>query len=540
MNKKVKLGIGESWWKNAVIYQIYPLSFKDSNNDGIGDLKGIIQKLDYISWLGVDAIWLSPVYQSPMADWGYDISDYRSIDPFFGNMKDFDDLLKDAHKKNIKLIMDLVINHTSDLHPWFLESRLSKDNPKRDWYIWHQGKNKKPPNNWKSAFGGGAWEWDHKTEEFYLHSFLKEQPDLNWRNPEVKKAVFNEIKFWLDKGVDGFRLDVVNCYFKDKDLRNNPFFLGPTPRPYDLQKHIYDRDRPEMHSLLKELRKLVDSYKNRVLIGEVLVEFPGNQKIAASYLGNGMNELDMSFDFSQVFTRWNANKMLKIIQGWYDVIPKNGWAALAFSSHDQIRTYSRFAKGKDSIKRAKVFAALFMTLKGTPFIYYGEELGMKNGKLKRKDFHDPVGVHYWPLNSGRDGERTPMQWSSKRNAGFSSVKPWIKVNPDYKKINVENSRRDSDSLLNLYKTLIKLRRQYPVLNNGDWVKVDKGPNIIAYYRLNTIQKILIILNFSSRIKSVKIDNEKKWEIILSTYSDRKENILESYIKLNPYEGVILE
>ncbi len=527
------------WWKSGVFYQIYPQSFKDSNGDGIGDLNGIIEKLDYLAGLGIDCIWLSPVYQSPMADAGYDISDYRSIDPFFGTMKDFDLLLKEAHKKKIKIIMDLVINHTSNLHPWFIESRLSRNNPRRDWYIWHSGINGKPPNNWQGVFGGRAWEWDRKTKQFYLHSFLKEQPDLNWRNPAVKAAVFKGIKFWLDKGVDGFRLDVVNCYFKDAQFRNNPFGLGPNLRPYDLQKHLYERDRPEMHPLLKELRKLINSYKDRVLVGEVMAESPGDPAMAAGYLGKGSDKLHMSFDFSQVFMKWNARKILNTIRTWYDATPAGGWPALAFSSHDQPRSFSRFSKGKDSISRAKAAAVLLLTLRGTPFIYYGEEIGMRNGIIKRHEIEDPIGLHYWPVNKGRDGERTPMQWSNKKNAGFSEAKPWLKVNPEYPETNAGSEEKNPSSLLNVYKKLIALRKQNPALHSGDWEQIKTGPAIIAYFRSSGVQKMIIAVNLSNKKRFFKINDGERWKLIFSTHI-RKESVIKNTAGLQPYEALILE
>lgn len=323
--------IRKSWWKSGVIYQIYPRSFFDSNNDGIGDINGITKKLDYLAGLGIEGIWLSPVNQSPMFDFGYDISDYREIDPIFGTNGDFDNLIREVHNRNIKIIMDLVINHTSHLHSWFVESRLSRNSPKRDWYIWHNGKNEKPPNNWKSVFGGSAWEWDENTKQFYLHSFLKEQPDLNWRNPEVKEAVFQEIKFWLEKGIDGFRLDVVNCYIKDDKFRNNPFTLGPTPRPYDLQKHIFDRDRPELHDILRDFRKLLNQYSDRMSVGEIMAEFPGNPGLAASYLGNKNDELHLAFDFSFIYSKWSAGQFRDLALKWYSCVPENGWPALVLS-----------------------------------------------------------------------------------------------------------------------------------------------------------------------------------------------------------------
>ena len=398
------------WWKHGVIYQIYPRSFYDSNNDGIGDIPGIIEKLDYLQDLGIDGIWISPINTSPMFDFGYDISDYRGIDPVFGNEKDFNRLLKEAHRRKIHIIMDLVANHTSHLHPWFIESRSSVDNPKSDWYIWHDGINGKPPNNWLGAFGGKAWEWDNTRKQYYLHSFLIEQPDLNWRNSKMKKALYNEIRYWLDKGVDGFRLDVINFFLKDEALRNNSYFLGPRPRLYDLQIHAFDRNRPEMHDILKELRSVFDEYEERMMVGEVFSPFP-DAELSSSYLGNGEDELHLAFDFSLFYKKkWDAHLIFQYISKWISLVPENGWPCHVMSNHDQPRSISRIGGGKDALKRAKIIAVLMLTLKGTPFIYYGEEIGMSDGSIKRKEIVDPVGKQYWPLHKGRDPVRTPMQW----------------------------------------------------------------------------------------------------------------------------------
>jgi alpha-glucosidase len=311
----------ENWWKYGVIYQIYPRSFKDSNNDGIGDLRGILNSLDYIEWLGADALWLSPINESPMHDFGYDISDYRAIDPIFGTMSDFDLLLAEAHKRGIRIIMDLVVNHTSYKHSWFQESRMSRNNHKRDWYIWHDGREGKTPNNWVSVFGGSAWKYDSLRGQYFLHSFLEEQPDLNWRNPDVKNAIFGEVKFWLDKGVDGFRLDVVNWFVKDRKFRNNPALFG-IPQ---FQKHLFDRNRPETHDILKEFRTLLDSYPAKMSVGEVFSLPPGNPHLSAKFTGNGDDELHMAFDFSLMYRPWSARLFYRCIKKWLASIPEKGW-----------------------------------------------------------------------------------------------------------------------------------------------------------------------------------------------------------------------
>lgn len=530
------------WWKHGVLYQIYPRSFFDSNGDGIGDIPGITQKLDYIAALGVDGIWLSPINTSPMYDFGYDISDYRAIDPVFGADGDFQRLIEEAHARGIRIIMDLVVNHTSHLHPWFIESRASKDNPKRDWYIWRDGINGEPPNNWMAAFGGRAWEWDSETGQYYLHSFLKEQPDVNWRNERLKKAIFGEIRYWLDRGVDGFRLDVVNQFVKDDRFRSNPFTIGPRPRPYDMQRHLYDRNRPELHGILREFRALLDRYHERMSVGEINAEPPGDPVLAASYLGSGDDELHLAFDFSLLFTKWSARRFFEVLKKWDGLIPAKGWPCYVLSNHDQPRAISRYASGNDTMKRAKVAAAMLLTLRGTPFIYYGEEIGMKNGRLRRKEIVDPLGKKYWPFHPGRDPERTPMQWDSSPHAGFSAAAPWLPINPDYREINVERSLRDPGSLLNFYKELIKLRREKPALNRGGWrAAAGMTGDVLGYFRETERQSIFVALNFSRATQAIAATgSDGIWKALFSTHKPSGDCFSGLRMKLAPYEVVILE
>lgn len=530
------------WWKHGVLYQIYPRSFFDSNGDGIGDIPGITQKLDYIAALGVDGIWLSPINTSPMYDFGYDISDYRAIDPVFGADGDFQRLIEEAHARGIRIIMDLVVNHTSHLHPWFIESRASKDNPKRDWYIWRDGINGEPPNNWMAAFGGRAWEWDSETGQYYLHSFLKEQPDVNWRNERLKKAIFGEIRYWLDRGVDGFRLDVVNQFVKDDRFRSNPFTIGPRPRPYDMQRHLYDRNRPELHGILREFRALLDRYHERMSVGEINAEPPGDPVLAASYLGSGDDELHLAFDFSLLFTKWSARRFFEVLKKWDGLIPAKGWPCYVLSNHDQPRAISRYASGNDTMKRAKVAAAMLLTLRGTPFIYYGEEIGMENGRLRRKEIVDPLGKKYWPFHPGRDPERTPMQWDSSPHAGFSAAAPWLPINPDYREINVERSLRDPGSLLNFYKELIKLRREKPALNRGGWRAVaGMTGDVLGYFRETERQSIFVALNFSRATQAIAATgSDGIWKALFSTHKPSGDCFSGLRMKLAPYEVVILE
>lgn len=484
------------WYKEAVVYQIYPRSFKDSNGDGIGDLAGIREKIPYLKELGVDTVWLSPINTSPMLDFGYDISDYRSIDPIFGTMADFDALLAELHENKIRLMMDLVVNHSSDQHPWFIESRSSRDNPKRDWYVWHEGKEGKIPNNWQSVFGGPAWHYDKTTRSYYLHSFLKEQPDLNWRNPEVKAAVFAEIEFWLKKGIDGFRLDVVNLYFKDAAFRDNPLRLWGWryPRPYEFQTHVYDMSQPEMHPLLKDLRLLLDKY-NAASVGEVLVDFSGDPELAASYLGDN-DELHLTFDFTLLYQKWDAAAMAATLSRWFRACGDN-WPTLVFNNHDQDRSYTRYAKNHESDARAKVLAALLLTAKGTPFLYYGDEIGMKNGNIARHELRDPVGVRFWPLTVTRDVARTPMLWSSAQHAGFSAAKPWLPVNDDFRERNAATQAQDPHSILSWHRTLLDLRNRRTELRLGDWAEIPAGKDVLAYRRSYSGMASEIYMNFSA-------------------------------------------
>ncbi len=529
------------WWKHGVIYQIYPRSFMDSNGDGIGDIAGITGKLDYIRDLGVDAVWLSPINSSPMHDFGYDISDYRGIEPIFGTPAEFDRFIREAHRRGIRVIMDLVLNHTSHLHPWFVESRSSRTSPKRDWYIWHDGINGKPPNNWMASFGGRAWEWDEATGQYYLHSFLKEQPDVNWRNPALRKAMWGEVKFWLDRGVDGFRLDVVNWFIKDDKLRSNPFTIGEHPRPYDMQKHIYDRNRPETHDIVREFRKLLDRYDSRMSVGEVFAEKPGDPVLSASYLGDGTDELHLAFDFSLIFTPWDARAFQERVSMYDAHVPPRGWPCWVLSNHDQPRSLSRLGRGKDALARARVAAVMLLTLRGTPFIYYGEEIGMRDGKVRRRELKDPVGVKYWPFNNGRDPERTPMQWSDADHAGFSTGTPWLPLGRDFHEVNVERESRDPGSMLSFYRELLRLRREKPALNRGAWIAAEDLPRgVMAYYRIFSEQECFVALNFGAKPRSVQVEDDSMWKVIFSTRSTRGEVYASLRFTLAPFEAVIFE
>lgn len=490
------------WWKKAVCYQIYPRSFKDSDADGIGDLNGIISKLDYLNdgtdkSLGIDAIWLNPVYPSPQYDFGYDIMDITGIDPQYGSMQDFDRLLHEAHQRNIRILMDFVPSVTSHLNPWFIESRSNRTSPKRDWYIWKDAAAKrKVPNKWLGMFGGGAWTWDAKTGQYYFHNSLPEQPDLNWRNPQVEEAMLSCMDFWLKKGVDGFRIDVLNFAYKDELFRNNPACLGR--RPYEMQRHIYDRDRPEAVEIGKKMRGLIDRYPHRMLVAEIFVTDPNE---AARYYGEADDGVNLVFNFSFAYAPFSAERFRGEVERWELATEGRGWPSYFLSNHDMARHASRFSRGNQTVARARVAAAMLLTLRGTPFIYMGEEIGMLNGRLKRHELMDPVGLRYWPFNPGRDIARTPVQWDDTLFAGFSDVEPWLPVHPGFPSTNVARQDNSSDSLLAWYRSLIWLRKRSDALSLGTFTALKGTPaGVFAYSRQTETEKALVLLNFTARKK----------------------------------------
>jgi alpha-glucosidase len=525
------------WWKHGIIYHIYVFSFKDSDGDGYGDLRGVIDNLNYLKEFGVSAVWLSPVFKSPMADFGYDIADYYGIDTIFGTMDDFDELLVKAHDLGIKIILDMVMNHTSEKHPWFIESASSKKNPKRDWFIWNEGKNGRPPNNWKTVFGSSAWEKDSATGEYYYHSFLKQQPDLNWRNPEVKEEFINIFRFWLDKGVDGFRLDAVNFIVKDEYLRSNPNIIELIFG----KRKFYSRNRFTSIALLREFRSLINSYDDRMLVGEIFALPPGESDVVGLYLSSGEDTLNMAFDFSLLFQRWNAEKYYKAIERSYGSIPSKGWPCIVLSNHDLARSYDKF-KGSHALEKAKIRAILQMTLKGTPFVYYGEEIGMKNCPVPKEKIKDPLGRIYWPLYKGRDGSRTPMQWDETINSGFTRTEPWLPLNDDYEKNNVFIQKLNKYSLLNFYIKLIELRNKHQSLNRGEWAPVSKGnDDILSYMRISGHEYMLIVLNFSGMEKTVNFQDSNEFKLILSSEGRNIDGHiqLKNFI-IRPLEGLIFK
>lgn len=498
-----------AWWKEGVIYQIYPRSFQDASGDGIGDLEGIIQRLDYLNdgtpaSLGVDALWLSPIYPSPMADFGYDISDYCDIDPVFGDLETFDRLVEEAHKRGIRIVLDMVFNHSSDRHPWFLASRSSRSDPKRNWYIWRDAApDGGPPTNWIAAFGGSGWEWDEATQQYYYHSFLKEQPDLNWHEPELRAAVYDVLRFWMDRGVDGFRLDVVHFFMKDKEFRDNPRGLTGLTKgliEYDRYQHLYDRDRPEVHEIFQEMRKVTDAYPDRMMVGETPYEHEAPEVL--SYLGDGTNELHLAFYFRFLLARWDARTFRDRIDSVYRVLPAGGWPCWAMNNHDMPRSIDRHARVFEPIEtrkaRARAAATILLTLWGTPFLYYGEEVGMRNGRIPRNRIQDPLGKRYWPVYKGRDLSRTPMQWGARPFAGFSNQPPWLPLNPDYAQENVEAQAERPDSLLSLHRTLLRLRRREPALQYGSFRWTEDLPGTcLGYRRAWEGDRLQVLVNFSA-------------------------------------------
>lgn len=524
------------WWQTGIIYQIYPRSFQDSNGDGIGDLRGIISRLDYLEWLGVTAIWISPIYPSPMADFGYDISDYKGIHPLFGSMEDFDDLLTVAHQKGFKVILDLVPNHTSDQHPWFLESRSSRQNTRRDWYIWKEPlADGSPPNNWLSVFGGSAWEWDEHTGQYYYHAFLKEQPDLNWRNPEVQNAMLDVMRFWLDKGVDGFRVDVMWHMIKDAQLRDNP--LNPDYQShmatYEQHLPVYSTDQPEVHDIVHKMRKLLDSYPDRMMIGEIYLPI---HKLV-TYYGIDKKGAHLPFNFMLVALPWEAQRIATSIAEYEGALPHEAWPNWVLGNHDQPRISSRVG-----LQQTRVAAMMLLTLRGTPTIYYGEELGMRDVPVPFEEVKDPQGLNMPDKNLSRDPCRTPMQWNDRPYAGFSTTTPWLRPGSNYKKINVEQQKKDPDSHLCLYRRLILLRQSEPSLMWGDYKPVFSDHQAISYIRqLDGEKAFLIVLNLSHRPCYLQLHHHTiHGKVVLSTSSELEGLEVTETMYLSGDEGMIIE
>src|SRR6266852_2061679 len=493
---------GHPWWQHAVFYEVYPRSFADSNSDGIGDLNGIASKLDYLRDLGVDAIWITPCFPSPQVDFGYDVSDYEAIDPMYGTMKDFDHLVAEAKKRNIRVLLDFVVNHTSDKHKWFEDSKSSKTAEHRDWYIWRDGKGPgQPPNNWYSTFGLSAWKLDPKTNQYYYHYFYPEQPDLNWRNPAVERAMLDVTRFWYKRGVAGFRLDAVDTLFEDPKLTDNPVLPGTDKFGRPNMEEKYNKKLPEVHDVLRKLRSAADEYGS-VLIGET---WTSNVSELKDYYGAHNDELQLPMDLLMTeFKGLSADPYRKHI-GAVDVA--GGWPTYVITNHDIVRSYTRYADGAHNDDIAKMMAALYLTLRGTAIMYYGEEIGMENNDPKSKDeVQDPIGKLGWPLEKGRDGERTPMQWNDGANAGFSKAKPWLPVPSSYKTHNVASEMKDANSVLGFYRELLSLRHKEAALLEGDYLALnEEDPNVLTYVRRYKDEAILVMLNMSGTDQQVRLD-----------------------------------
>jgi alpha-glucosidase len=531
---------GPEWWQHATFYEVYPRSFADSNNDGVGDLKGITSRLDYLQHLGVNAIWITPCFPSPQVDFGYDVSDYENIDPMYGTLADFDRLVAEAKTHGIKIILDFVPNHTSDQHKWFQESKSSRASPKRDWYIWRDGKGPdQPPNNWTSTFGGSAWKYDPATGQYYYHYFYAEQPDLNWRNPEVKKAMLETMRFWYKRGVAGFRLDAVDTLFEDPDLKDNPPLPGLDKFGFPNTHEIYNKKLPEVHEIMREMRKVADEY-GAVLIGETWTQSVAQLR---EYYGERNDELQMPMDLMMTeFKQLSAPVFREHIGA---VESAGGWPVFVISNHDIVRSYTRWGDGVHNDDIAKVMAAMYLTLRGTPILYYGEEIGMENyGPLSKDDVRDPIGRRGWPLEKGRDGERTPMQWNDSKSAGFTNGTPWLPVAPSYATHNVATETVDAHSILNFYRKILELRRDEPALRSGQYFPLNpQDPNVFAFVRRFKGEAVLVVLNMSGSRQTVKINlkaagfSRPKLRVLV-TSSDAPITKVSTELVMEPFSALI--
>jgi alpha-glucosidase len=531
------------WWQTGIVYQIYPRSFMDSNGDGVGDLEGIRARLDYLVWLGVDAVWISPIYPSPMADFGYDVADFCDVDPRFGTLAAFDALVRDAHDRGLKVILDYVPNHSSDRHPWFVDAKSSRDSRHREFYVWHDGK---PggglPNNWLSEFGGPAWTWHRETGQYYLHSFLASQPDLNWRNPELRAEMLKVLAFWLDRGVDGFRVDAIHHLIKDDQYRDNPAnpSYQPGQAPHRSLLRVYSTDRPEVHQAIAQMRAVVDRYPDRLLIGEAYLPFPR----LMSYYGTHLGGMHLPFNFHLIRAAWDAPVLAALARAYEAALPEGAWPNWVLGNHDRPRVASRVGPAQ-----ARVAAMLLLTLRGTPTMYYGDELGMTDVPMAPADVQDPWEKNVPGLGLGRDPERTPMQWSSAAHAGFSTARPWLPVADDFRSVNVDSERNDPRSMLSLCRALIALRRQRPALTLGGYAPLDlaaaaEGWSVLGYRRDRGEDRIAVLLNLGAEAQRVSLpDALVGARVLLSTRLERSAQervVAGARFELAGDEGVILD
>ncbi len=529
--RRENTGAGWQWWQSGVVYQVYPLSFADSNADGMGDLPGLAARLDYLVWLGVDAVWISPFYPSPMADFGYDVVDHVGVDPRFGDLAQFDALLAQAHRLGLRVILDFIPNHTSDQHPWFIEARSSRASDKRDWFIWSDpAPDGGPPSNWLSEFGGSAWQLDAATGQYYHHSFLAQQPDLNWRNPRVREAMYACMRFWLDRTVDGFRVDAIHHLFKDPALRNNPenpaYRVGMSPRKRLIRQ--FTVDLPEVQEVAREMRTLLAGYGDGVLIGEAWLPF---DRLAA-YYGASLDGFQLPFNFHLIGARWEVAPLRDLIERYESSLPFGAWPNWVLGNHDRSRIASRVGPAQ-----ARVAAVLLCTLRGTPTLYYGDELGMLDVPIPPEAVQDPYEKNVPGLGLGRDPARTPMQWSAERNAGFSSARPWLPIAADFEQSNVERERADPASMLHLYRELLALRRSRPALSVGDYAALDTGPDVLGYARSHGAERYAVLLNLGGVSRRVALAELERSSIVLSTHPGRAGEACGAW--LEPNEAVVL-
>ncbi len=522
-----------AWWERSVIYQIYPRSFQDSDGDGVGDLKGIERRLDYLVDLGVDAIWISPIYPSPMADFGYDVANYCDIDPRFGTLADFDDLLARAHTRHLKVILDFVPNHSSDRHPWFVESRGSRENPKRDWYIWRDpAPGGGPPNNWISDFGGSAWQWDEVSSQYYYHAFLKEQPDLNWRNTDVQRAMYDALRFWFSRGVDGFRIDVLWHLIKAAGFPDNP--ENPAYRAGAGEMHrvlqVHSTDQPEVHAIAGEMRRIADLYGGRLLIGEIYLPV----ERLMHYYGRDIAGVHLPFNFQLIEASWQARGLATIIAAYEAALPAGSWPNWVLGNHDRARIADRL--GED---QARVAAMLLLTLRGTPTLYYGDELGIGHVAIAPTQVQDPRELREPGLGLGRDPARTPMPWDASPNAGFTPGTPWLPLNADWQERNVARQARTPGSALALYRRLLELRRLHPVLALGDIALIEGKGNVLAYARRSGDERLLIGLNLGDTPQEFVLPSWAHDARPLLSTLDGAPSLARERAVLRPNEGLIL-
>lgn len=526
------------WWQAGVIYQIYPRSFQDTNGDGIGDLKGIARRLDYLVDLGIDAIWISPIYPSPMADFGYDVADYCGIDQRFGTLADFDDLLAQTHACGLKLVLDFVPNHSSDQHPWFVESRSSRHNPKRDWYLWRDpAPGGGPPNNWISDFGGSAWEWDEATGQYYYHAFLKEQPDLNWRNSAVRTAMYDAMRFWFDRGVDGFRIDVLWHMIKAADFPDNPPNPAYRPAMGDMHRllQLHSTDQPEIHAIAAEMRAVADGYGTRgqgerLLIGEIYLPV----ERLMDYYGGARAEVQLPFNFQLIDAPWRARALAALIANYEAVLPPGGWPNWVLGNHDRPRIASKRGEAQ-----ARVAAMLLLTLRGTPTLYYGDELGLSDVVVPPEQLQDPRELREPGLGLGRDPVRTPMPWDASANAGFSQVSPWLPLNADWPMRNAVGMADEPASILTLYRHLLALRREHPALAIGEFTLLDSAGDVLAYERRYEAQRVIVALNLGTSAQHLELPSWTSAPRPILSASGEAALFENNVLLLRADEGVIL-